>query len=248
MSLANSNLFGTLAVGAGIGLGADYVLHGPDSIIGKFLEAAGMGAPKAHIPSGDPLYGRPKFGEPAGSRFVVPVKTMRTPFPLGEPDASGRIEVPFHSSPIPHDKKNKKHGVSHSSMDSAARSIAEMVYNDTAVQLPPTKFAVGNTDQIHKDILFVYTHDPPEIFLKLARLHEHHGANCLNPASPVYQQERKLAGSAADFYEHFMGIEKMYSREGFAMVGEYDDEDDRQAAEGAESPIQFNVGGAYYNM
>lgn len=244
--MAENSWFGTVALLGGVGLGADYLFNGDNSIIGKFFKSAGMGAPAKPKIEGDPLYGRPKFGEPADSRFTIPVKTLRAPFPLGNPDPSGRIFVPFKAEPVPHDKKHHKHGVSRRAIDSASWSIAEMIYNDTAVQLPPTKFEVGDSQKIHDDIVFIYEHpDPPEIFLKLARLHEHHGANCLNPASPVYKQERKLAGSAADFFEHFMGIEKMFSREGFAMVGEYDDEDDRQSAEGAESPITFNIAGAY---
>ena len=104
----SKDLFGTVALLGGAALGADYLISGDNSIIGKFLNAAGMGAPKHVEPPSDPLYGRPKFGEPSTSEWEVPVKTMRAPFPLGDPDASGAIEIPFHSAPVPHDKKNKK--------------------------------------------------------------------------------------------------------------------------------------------
>lgn len=245
---SSSSLFGTVALLGGAALGADYFINGDNSIIGKFLKTTmgGKKGPAVPFPS-DPLYGRPKYGEPSTSMWELPVKTVRAPFPLGPPDASGRIEVPFKSTPHTREKKKLKHGSSPEDMDRAAWSIAELVYNDTSVQLPPTKFDVGDTNTIHDNILFMMdTHNPPEIFRRLSKFHADHGPDCLNPASPLYIQERKLAGTAADFYENFMGFEKMFSREGFAYVGEYDDEDDRLAANGAESHITFNIGGAYY--
>lgn len=248
MAEQKQSFLGTAILVGGAALGADWAINGDNSIIGKFLRStlSKDKGPKAPFPV-DPLHGRPRFGEPSTSRWEVPVQTIRAPFPLGPPDASGRIEVPFKSSPHPREKKKLKHGASPDDMDAAAWQIAEMVYNDTAVQLPPTKYDVGDTRAIHDNILFIMDHpNPPEIFKRLAKFHAIHGPDCLNPASPLYAQQRKLAGTAADFYENFMGIEKMFSREGFAFAAEFDEQDDRLAANGAESHITFNIGGAYY--
>lgn len=248
MAEGKSNILGTVVLLGGVALGGDYLFRGDESIIGKFLRST-MGAPKSEAPfPADPRHGRPEFGEPSTSPWEIPVKTLRAPFPMGPPDHTGAIPVPFKSSPTPHAKKKMKHGSSVDDMDTAAWEIAKIVYYDTSFQSSPTtKFKVGDTKTIHDDIMFVYDHpNPPEIFKKLARFHADHGADCLNPASPLYQQQRKLAGTAADLYENYMGVEKLFSREGFAYVGEMDEEDDRLAANGAESAITFNIGGAYY--
>lgn len=246
--MSKSDIFGTVALlGAGA-LTGDYLYNGDNSIIGKFLKAAGFGAPKqpVHIPD---VLDRPRYGEPSTSDFEVPIKTLRTPFPDLNPDASGRVLIPRSHPPKHMDEKVFKHGCSKTDLDKAAWQVAQLVFSDVAVYGPTTKYAVGDTQEIHDDILHIlYSHNPPEILLKLARFHGVHGDEALNPASPIYAQERQLAGSGADLYENAMGIQKMFSREGFAYVGEYDEEDDRQAALGAESPITFNIGGGYFNQ
>lgn len=250
MAESKQNLLGTVALLGGAALGIDFVVKGDDSIIAKFLNST-MGG-RSKIPEtepfrADPLYGRLPFGEPSTSPWEIPVATLKAPFPLGPADHTGAIEVPFKSQPITRQKKRMKHGASVDDIDAAAWEVARIVYNDVAIQSPTQKWFVGDTERIHNDILYIYDHpDPPEIFKKLAHFHADNGANCLNPAHPSYIMQRKLAGTAADLYEQYMGIEKLYSREGWAMVAEMDDEDDRLAANGAESPITFNIGGAYY--
>ena len=237
---------GLVALGLGVGvaaLGGDYLLNGPNSVLGKLLgKKKGFSVPHMGDVPTDPLYGESRGQTSVGNRFpgwVYPVKTARAPFPALLPDTSGRIRIPIHG------------GYPSKSMaeDMAATSVANLVFDDASYFSPTEKEKVGTSVEIKHHLLrLIRSPDAPELLRRLVEFHHKHGAAAHDRGSPIRNQEVKLAGSCADMYEEWIGMEKWFSREGNAYAAEYDDANDRLAAVGAKSPIQFNIGGAYYNM
>lgn len=237
---------GLVALGLGVGAGAlglDYLINGANSVIGKLLgKKKGF---SRHHPSGvptDPLYGESRGQTSVGNRFpgwVYPVKTARAPFPALLPDTSGRIRIPVHG------------GYPSKSMaeDMAADSVANLVFQDASYFSPTEKTKVGTSGEIKHHLLrLIRSPDAPELLRRLVEFHHKHGAAAHDRGSPIWNQEIKLAGSCADMYEEWIGMEKWLSREGNAYAAEYDHENDRLAAAGAKSPIVFNIAGAYWNQ
>lgn len=221
------------------GLGLDYVFRGPDSILGKLLgQRVNVNQPLTEGPL--------KFGETSTSPYEVPVPTLRAPIPESTPentDSSGALEVPIRY------KKKDKSGLQMQDIDAAAWEIAKTVYEDMMPYDPSVKQTVGSTQKIHDDLMYIFnSHDCPEILIKLAHFHATHGGNIYKPGSPLYSQQQKMVGTAADMYENFIGIHRMYSRIGDLNASEYDDPNDRMSAMGQESPIFFRIQGGWASM
>lgn len=239
---------GLVALGLGIGavaLGGDYLINGPNSVIGKLLGKKKGFSMRHHVGGvpADPLYGENRYGQTSvGNRFpgwVYPVKTARAPFPALIPDTSGRVKIPLTGG----------YPSRHMAQEMAAESVADLVFNDASYFSPTEKSEVGTSVELkHRLLRLIRSPDAPEILRRLVEFHERHGVKAHDRGSPIYDQERELASSCADMYENWIGLEKVYSREGFAYAGEYDEENNRLSAAGAKSPIQFNIGGAYWNQ
>ena len=244
MAEVNHSLLGTLGLIGGGLLAGDYFVNGSHSVLGKLLGHHKHHI-KRHVPRWvakapvDPFHGERPWDEPSvGHRYpawVYPVKTARAPFPAMHPDTSGRIKIPV-----------ERGGESwQMAREIAAEEIANMVFND--MSFLADKSEVGTSVEIRNNVLAIMNHhDNPELFRRLIEFHHRHGPEALNRGSPLYNQQIELAGACADLYESAIGKEKWFSREGFAYAAEYDDINDRLAASGAKSPIQFNIGGAYY--
>lgn len=244
MAESSKGLLTTVALVGGGFLAGDYFINGPRSVLGKLLghdkRHHKIKVPRwtGHTPT-DPLHGEKPDSEPSvGHKFpnwVYPIKTARAPFPAMLPDTSGRIKIPV----------SHRSGGWAEAEEVAAESIANLVFND--MSFLPEKADVGTSVEIRNNILRIMRGpNTPELFRRLIEFHHRHGPAALDRGSPLYNQQIKLAGSCADLYEGYIGLEKWFSREGNAYVAEYDKLDDRLAAAGSKSPIQFNIGGAYY--
>lgn len=218
------------------GLGIDFVMNGPNSILGRLLgQKVNANQPFTEAPL--------KFGETSTSPYEVPVPTLRAPIPESthaNTDSSGALEVPIRY------KKKDKSGLQMQDIDAASWEIAKTVFEDMAPYDPSVKITVGSTQKIHDDLIHIFnSHDCPEILIKLAHFHATHGHNIYKPGSVLYATQQKMVGTAADMYEDFIGIHRMYSRTGDLNASEYDKDDDRLAAMGQESPIFFKVQGGW---
>lgn len=236
---------------AGLGAGAivgDYIFNGPRSIIGKLLghhKRRHHFLPRKHHFPVDPYHGRPVFGDTSTGvghnrpNWVIPIKTARAPFPATLPDMSGRVKIPI----VDHKISRRL------AEEAAAEEVANLVFTDMSFFAPPEKQAVGTSYHIRKNLLRIMrSSEAPELLLRLVEFNQKHGPEAVNRGSHLYKQQIQLAGACADLYLSDVGVEKWFSREGNAYAAEYDHENDRLAAAGAKSTIQFNIGGAYWNQ